>query len=223
MTAIISVHGPYGFVVGADGRQTDGASHAVISDSTQKVFLADLSHLPVVYAWSGMTEAFNLSNKRTLDLKQFTSDALNDAADHDKSFLPFLERFKNELMSSLPSEMTGAPSREIARLFLAGYFQEKPFRAVLKIKSVQGTVDEVMDVQFPLSYHKCVLSGAKSVYRRYEGLDLTTEEQGISFVKNYIEECAASSDLDCESIGGHVHIARLNLDGGERVIPPLCP
>jgi hypothetical protein len=134
----------------------------------------------------------------------------------------------------LPPQETG----RVFRLILLGYCQGVPFFTVRGFYYRQqtrtfGVRPENMNLSgnviFPIGCDPIagMVFGAEEIDHRIAQFknNPNLESDALRATTNYVKACsnpaAVEIDPSCRSIGGHIHAAKLTLDGFEWLIPPI--
>jgi hypothetical protein len=130
MTAIVSVHTPEGFVIGADGRESN-PNGEILSDSTCKLFRAEASNVRAIYAWAEVVRISGLFC--CFDLRTVSEWAERELRGNQYSSLSeYALDVANAVFSGLTSWVANyrPPMSEVkdtfAKLFLVGYVDKRP-------------------------------------------------------------------------------------------------
>lgn len=221
MTAIVSVHTPDGFIIGADGRRFDSVVRKVASETAKKIFLFESDQIRLAYAWTGMIEASGPTGG--YNLQDISEAILLRALSSGHDFNALISAFCAELCKYLPIGFSNLPSNpyELARVMFVGYFKGQPCSAQIVISYVDSVLSPNSEVQIPAQYHKTVFSGAESIYSsKYQQWQPFCRAEAISFVTTYIQECIDSPNPDCAGIGGQIHLGEVQPEGISWIIPP---
>jgi hypothetical protein len=146
-TAVIRLFHLSGFIIGADGRETEGSNHTFVSDSTQKVFpLIDGNNI-LAYSFCGSTRHTSDSGNETIwnladDVKTAAaalsgprSRTLHEYAENlaTEINLVFRKAKTNGKIHAYPTEAgTYKSDAVIAELFLDGFYSGVASRAAVK-------------------------------------------------------------------------------------------
>ena len=219
VTAIATVLTPESFVIGADGRRFDSKTGKIETDALQKILLFDSDKLRFAYAWTGTTRASGHGGL-VWDLLPATQTCLA-IQPAPTNFPLFVSELCRNLSDKLPPYIENLPGEELARAIFAGYFEGQPFTLQIQILYPATALLIHPTLQIPAQYHKMIFSGAESIYPPYVNRRPQTRTEAISFVQQYIQDCANSSNSDCAGIGGHIHIAEIKPNEIRWIIPAV--
>jgi hypothetical protein len=227
VTAVICIYTPQeGFVLAADGLRIRAADKEFVEEEhAQKVF--KLASKSGVLAYGCVGSTFPADNGKT-DFRFY--EEVKRAASH----LPQKLSFENYIMGILygihQALMTKASVSlthlinsfdDGACLFsvlFAGYFDTRPMRATIEIvRQGQEFVPCLVDLQ-----------QAPPNFWIHSGSDVVTEifkprlkephtiKEAMILARDYIQLCKdrRGTDPTCETIGGHIHIAKVTPDKG---------
>lgn len=220
VTAIVTVHTPSGFVIGADGRQIDSHTNTIESDRAQKIFPFEAGDIRLAYAWTGTTQIHDSSLRCIYDLRTATSRALQ-AATLCKSWPEFLTRVLQGIEACLPTQIWGAPDHELAKVILVGFLRGAPCKAEITINCRVSKLSFDIETALPAPYYKSVFSGVERLYERYKPWSPRTNSEAVKFVREYLLDCIEDAESDSARIGGHLHIAAINVDEFSWVVEPF--
>lgn len=247
MTAFFTLLTPDGFILAADGRVTRSEDHSIKSDSEQKLFclqdqvgtfgcgLAGTVVLTPDHSDEVLIDlrievakiASVLRERRCEDLGGYAvrlGRALNHVLAAAKSSGE-LERFPEG--GTLHEGETGAT---IARVYLNGYYREKPSYAHLRIFHTDQNLNapkvksNVVTLGFNHAHGSSVV--AEKVFRsddpafgRYRVTEIKNLDDAIRKAQLFIEahsdpRLLALDEKHCRGVGGNVHIALLNATAG---------
>lgn len=248
-TAIVRVLTCEGFVIAADGRQTDD-DNVVITDSAQKLFNISSAARDLVCALCGTTVITEDANvdKFAWDLALEVRRASHSVSlRRSKNLEAYTARLCNPINEALrranktgrikkyPCPKSGMDERgtTIAEVMLDGYFDGIPSRVSArfyhedqKLRDPEITLDSLnIDGYY---FH----GSGKISAKLFEGNQLKTSSinNAIGQALRYIAICASPEgrqiDEDCPNIGGHVHIATIRPRSGFEWVPgrePITP
>jgi hypothetical protein len=220
VTAIVTVHTPNGFVIGADGRQIDSQTNTIQSDKTQKIFSFEAGDIRLAYAWTGTTQMHDSSLRCFYDVRAAMNKSLL-AATLSRTWPEFLSRVLEGLRICLPAEIPGAPNRELAQAIFVGFLRGAPCKAEIAIVCSDSRLDLNIKTALPAPYCKSVFTGVERLYERYKPLKPQTNSEAVKFVREYLLDCIEDGEADSEGIGGHLHIAAVTADEFSWVIEPF--
>jgi hypothetical protein len=238
-TAIVSVYTPEGFVIGADGLRREAGTGAVVTKTARKIFFARASNAVLAYAWAGqpilnLLTSLGSSYFDFLPVSAQIANFMESAPIHsfEEYVKRFLETFYQRLLSANDGEkLTGdldiLPKAElIARVLFVGYFEGLPYRAEGSIRRRQDVLIEP-DVEArtaPRDFK--VFSGSKLMAQKFAFAPPCAPDslhRASALVHEYIQRCIDNpeQDAECESIGGHIHIAEVTPRGYKWRVPPM--
>lgn len=222
VTAIVAVHTPDGYVIGADGRQIDSKTKTIESDTAQKIFAFESETVRLAYAWTGTTQVYATDQTCLYDLARVTKKVLPAVELFGRSsWADFIFRFCEGLRAELPACIENSPN-EIAKVILVGFFKGVPCLAEIKIAYINFLFQPEIQIHAPDGYKKRIFTGAKSACSsRYQLCKPQNNMEAIRFVKEYLQDCIESAETDCQAIGGHIHIGVVTPIGFSWIIPPL--
>lgn len=221
MTAIVAVHTPDGFIIGADGRRMD--REVITTEQAKKLFWFESETIRLVYAWSGTTQTFAKNNEILHDVFAASETILPIAAFSGKdSFASFVDVFCKVLYKTLPARITNMSREELARVLFVGYFQGQPCSAKIELLYSNSFLTPDVEIHIPAQFYRSIFSGAESVFlKSYANCEPQSSAEAIDFVRNYIQDCVDSPAPDCIGIGGHIHIAELTPERFSWVVSPI--
>ena len=221
MTAIVVVHTPDGYVIGADGRQIDSKTGIIESDKAQKIFSFESETVRLAYAWTGSTELYAEDQTCIYDLGRATERILPSVELFGRSsWAEFISRFCDGLKTQLPACIENPP-KELAKIILVGFFRGVSCQAEVRVLYPNSFFQPQVRIQSPSGHAMRVFAGAESTYSRYQLLRPQNNAEAVRFVREYILDCIESREEDCQAIGGHLHIATVTPSGFLWTIPPL--
>lgn len=220
MTAIVTVHTPDGYVIGADGRQIDSKTRTIQSDKAQKIFPFETETVRLAYAWTGTTQVYAPDESCLYDLGRVTKRILPAVELFGRnSWADFISRFCEGLKTQLPVCIENPP-KELAKIILVGFFRGVPCQAEVKVLYPDSVFQPRVKIQSPSGYGTRVFAGAESTYARYQSCRPQKNAEAVRFVRDYIQDCIESSETDCRAIGGHLSIAAVTPNGFSWTIAP---
>jgi len=215
MTAILLSYTPEGFVIGADGRRTDGEK--VVSDETRKIYAVKSGSLAGAFAWSGNT-VIHREGKPAFDFAKATSVLLPTIP--SSSFPELVQMFCQALSSALSAfAVFGFPTGK-ANLLIAAYFGDEPWIADIQVPFQNGQAQKpFVERQGQPSVGRTFLfSGSKAiadqVWQGGEPPIVQSSEEAVELIRRYITACSENpnADTNASMIGGHIHIAVVRPD-----------
>jgi hypothetical protein len=228
MTAIASVYTPEGFVIGGDGRRKDGLGRNY--DFTTKIFLCEASNFYGVYAWVGQTRIpgkfgldFDFKSVSDQVVFELQASAFSSVYEYAKEFACI---FHNRLISWLPSATVPLIDGQAPKVLILGYVGGLPQMSTVYFKVEDGILrlpgfTNILDAPSSCLY---VLDGRKAVYEEMCRLGLMTPcrtlTEGATLINHFIESCAQNPPDDSNTIGGHIHLAKVTTAGAHWVIAP---
>jgi hypothetical protein len=220
VTAIVAVHTPDGFVIGADGRRMDGP--VVITEQAQKLFSFDAGAFRLVYGWAGTTQMSDNAGRVLYDLISATQEILPAVAlQESDNFLSFVDIFCKKLSKKIPARITNMLKEDIARILFVGYCQDEPCMARIELLYPDSYLTPKIGICMPERYGRNIFSGSENIFSKgYKQYEPQSSAEAIDFVWRYIQDCANSSAPDCSGIGGHIHIAELTVKKFSWIEPP---
>src|ERR1700722_1925590 len=197
-TAIVWMHHPRGFVIGADGRRTD--SGTVVSDAVQKIFGVRLPYLTLAYAWTGSIN-MTRTDGAVLDLKDATDAILTSPeVSSQSSFSGFLESFNRALhallLISIGVGVKNLPKKEIARCVFLGYFRNHPFAAEIRVTH-NGQIIQKPEITVPPFENRFdVFTGSERAYEEFRTKmrPAASVDEASAMIRDYIELCMKYQD-----------------------------
>jgi hypothetical protein len=218
MTAIAAVCTPEGFVIGADGRQTNKG--ILITDKKQKIFGSEAVGIQAAYGFAGCVK-FG-SSLGEFDVLVESQNLLYELRPRNfRNLTDYAMRFAKDLYTRIAPHSSNVNN--------LSYLQADEFVSFLMVGHVKNAY-EVSAIAFPLENGivkepvvKCALSdpfahftmigGYPEVYTKMQESGITepcsTAAKGAGLVKRFIDECVDNSSLFGDEIGGHVHIAKV--------------
>jgi hypothetical protein len=251
MTAIALVPTVYGFAIAADGRtlwEGDPADEIGIKGQTeneQKVFKGQFKGKDFAYAVTGLI--FNSGRTFNLIAEAETAFGLLSGT---KNIHQYIKRFsrlvakaidnakKDGRIDSYLEKGEGEEKRNIAKIFLAGYFT-KNVPAIAMVHFVHDN-QRIADAAtlFEENPQNVYTIGSPKITDLFARADQRVAqypkfadrrrslEDAVAFSKGYVDACsgklAEEIDPACKAIGGHTHLATVTKDNGfQWVIPPF--
>ena len=244
-TAIARIYTSEGFVIAADGRQANGITRSVVSDSICKIFGIQHGNRQLTYAIAGpigfrsfsfVTETAKaveaLKESRAKSLWQFSVDLM-------RILSPILAKEKEEHLGDLPAETRTAEADTF--IFLDGYYDGRPKRARIKFhhhgvalsETEEDTAGQELDAghdygSVPMIRLLAEEDDRLAAFRpsRYRP-DLTLQE-GITIAANRIrahcDPIAMTIDPEhCWAMGGRIHLATVTFTQGFAWVPGFTP
>jgi hypothetical protein len=203
-TALLYCGTSEGFVIGADGRAFNKLTRQIESDTERKIFTFESPVVSIVFAWAGIVKVSFLDSH--FSLIEETRDLLPRS--------DFNGFFAQELNAKLRDRLRMLRTNDIGQcaegIFLS-YRNGQPWASQISIfkngrtwdcSVEEGTVNGDVDI----------VSGPDGKFDKPASLD-----EAAGAIKAYLKDCVANPT---DEIGGHVHIARLTLDGFSWVQPP---
>jgi hypothetical protein len=234
MTAIASVYTPEGFVIGADGRQTD-ENGTISDDSITKLFGCRAANIRAIFSWTGCAslqgngDTFDFKDHSLDVLKQLKDEEFNTMADFLTAFsLGFYERLLSWVSES-GCEFRHQDDPRWARLQMLGFVDATPAIAEAHFPFLRGLPMKpglVTGLDRP-SAHLTIFAGSRLAYdmMRAEGSMIPCEslESGRELIDRYIQVCSECNGSGSPNrIGGKIHIAAITpLSCHWLVAPPI--
>jgi hypothetical protein len=230
MTAIAITYTPDGFVIGADGLRMGSDKQTIISDSVQKLFYFQKSDAQLIYGWCGTVQLFDRNGACIFDCVSRSTQLLEASRFFSHiDFVAFIHLIRSCLDGllresrlvkrgdSLPINLNG----ELARMFIAGYFQNQACFAELAINIEDEMLKPVSipRIKYPLFLARDVFSGSAKALATLDSRKIFNRDDSLRFVQDYIQACIENPDPG-QKFGGHIHIAELNPSGFTWVSPP---
>jgi hypothetical protein len=250
-TAIARIYTREGFVIAADGRESDQSGN-VRSDRVQKIFSVEHPCRRLAYTIAGkiqLTQLFS-PGEVLFDFVGETSKALEDLA-HSKcrSLIDFSRALADKLMFPLSDAKTArlsatppgfANSESNTHIFIDGYYNHLPKRTHIifhHFGAAQTETDKKATIGSLRSNHGY---GSQRVLQRLDEEDdffadykpckiseeLTLADAIViarNRVRAHFDPLAIKLDPSCRAMGGHIHIAKVTREDGLRWAPGFEP
>lgn len=232
MTAIAIIYTtPGGFIIAADGRAINPKTGEV-RDSEQKIFECKCGRGFLSYAVMG-----DILGEKDYDLRIATAKhteilCQTEIKDFDEYCMLLSDALKAELARAKDAGELHLPGKEVAKVFLLGYFDNRPVWTNLVFSNVRDSIEAVPPASVPLVNGqnlllvsdivppKCLAGEPKlKRYRFYLDQELSKITLGGSanFCKALIgcvsDPCAKEFDPECEKIGGDFHMLEIRQTG----------
>jgi hypothetical protein len=230
MTAIVAVHTPEGYILAADGRQTQGK---ITNDETIKIFHSSTRNSKVAWACYGLVSyPAPALNGDFLDAVESLRAVTKDNKLVEREFSS-LEEYAMTLGKFLHftlvnySPIARYPEECFLGVALVGYVNGKLERAKVEIRHSDCQWLNPFPADFPA--HPCGLAigyGPNMVLHGMENSEMLytpkSLRDGERLAETYIEICIANNQKfdECKGIGGKIHIAAVTPDGFEWKIKP---
>ena len=225
MTAIVAVHTPEGYILAADGRQTQGT---ITNDETVKIYHSSTRNSEVAWACYGLVSyPAPALNGGCLDavesLRAVTKD--KNLVEHDFSSLEeYAMKIGEFLHFALVNCSPVACYREeyFPGIVFVGNVNGKPERAKVEIQhsGCQWLAPSIAS----FTAHRCGLAigyGPEIVLHGMENSKILyapkSLDEGQALAESYIEICIVNNEMvdECKGIGGDIHIAAVTPHGFE--------
>ena len=236
-TAIARIYIVEGFTVAADGRELDGETKSITSDSEQKIFVLHHRRGDLACSVTGagrIGEHYRLSQEiPKIGLMIEECEALNVGE--------YAECLGNGLKRSIEKRFSSLRRTLTINLLLDGYIEDRPGRA--KATIVCGPIPVPVGVESQvLCPGRATGFGSSLIHEllfapilQHDPLrpywtachqEVRTLEQSMTVAHAIIaaqcDPCVASLDPELRAtIGGHIHIAKVTIDGFAWLVPPL--
>jgi hypothetical protein len=243
MTATATIYTPFGFAIAADGRQLweneptrDDYVRQGESDNVQKIFGHVGRNFDLAYIARG-----HIANRdRSFDLGQELENLFGTRNDSDVGLR------LQKVSANLQNYIVGAKRQHKVDQYpdtyvdIIGYAQRNPFWFEMHfspyINPMSGSLYQLTSREFWPGF--CIVSGSLRIrdligaghpdfFRFCQSFDYNRSlEDAAGFVKGYIEACccpqAIRFDSECEGLGGHIHVATIDLEHGFKwVVEPI--
>ena len=107
-------------------------------------------------------------------------------------------------------------------MILNGYFDGVPFTAEFYLRDEDRISVTTDNIHFPIvAPTRNLFSGCGEQNKKYFNIVPTTVEEALKLASEYLKACINSLEPDCFIVGGHIHIAHLNLDGFSWIDKPV--
>jgi hypothetical protein len=248
MTAIAITHVTDGFAIAADGLSSatdqDTGIRTVSSQTQQKIFRSALRGEPFAWAVTGTVfnaeMTFDLIGEIERVLSISTAASLSDWTDNVgllvRDYIDDAQRAGRTVFVEKRNDIDNGST--FAQLFFVGYLRKGrlPQAGMIRFWHEDGVLS---DPAIQLKTPPCNLySGAPEIASRYYSIHPDTRFKryyrdpgktlggAIAHARGYIEACcdpmAMEIDTQCETIGGHIHVATVTRESGfQWFIPPL--
>lgn len=232
MTAVVSVLTSKGFIVGADGRESDPKGN-VLSESITKIFKTEAGNVVAVYSWAEVVRVRSFF--QYFDLRTISGDAAralekreySTLSEYALAFAGYVFDLLSVWVANYRPDLTQVgPS--FACLFMVGYVGGEPQTATIRFPFRDGRIQNpvvLMALSDPVDSLNLFV-GSKTIYSkmRTDGLLAipATANEAARLVTTYLETCIACNESvdDCRNIGGHIHVARLTPEKADWLIAP---
>jgi hypothetical protein len=232
MTAIISIYTPNGFVIGADGRRVGRNSETVITESAQKLLYFQSENTRLIYAWRGSTHFLDDQGQAMFDFLAVSEPILRISSYLERNdFGAFVAVFQRMLYAALLQSVSvvgmdffkGCDDKEVAKMLLSGYFDGNPCEAEISVRHHYSGFSEpvVTAISVPPPMGCNIFSAPQSVIDTFSKRAPESNDEAITYAREYIKAGVDSSNSDCEGVGGHIHVAKLTREEFSWVDPPV--
>jgi hypothetical protein len=239
-TAILRYFTSSGFVIGADGKTSNGITGKELSADTQKIF--QLPDLPAAYALHGDNIGIGDDDPDTPLILDLAVEMKRIVASRTKPMASDLLTYGNELAAEIQELLSEAKAKgavfhgfqqyvngiTIARILLFGYFEDIPSEVNILFFHRDQVLARYKVFDVDLRRSNPEVFGSKEIERR---LFRQPQSEDISLLKaaqdveRYIQICDSeegrAADSACLSIGGHIHIAMITPNCFHWLKPPL--
>lgn len=245
MTATATIYTPFGFAVAADGNQRwenlatrDDFIRRSESDKVQKIFEFSSMNSTLGYFIRGHVANRDRSFAVDVELKNHLASLRSQSLDA----FGLINTVSSHLDGYIKTAKNEKRIEEYPEIFIEffGYVGGEPLWVELQFLHYppghRGLLCEI--VPRNLRPGACLVSGSllirDLIFQKHPlffpfcaPFDYTESlDQATGFVKGYIEACCSPDaprfDPDCESLGGHIHVATVSPQGGFRwVVAPI--
>jgi hypothetical protein len=252
MTAIASLFVRPGFVIAADGRcKSDDptSSTEFETEHAQKIFPVQNEDRTFVYSLLGFAGTNDGTFKMVDELSKVANTLANRRFDDCGLYIhKFCHHVKMALGKARRSgRIPQFPTNEhlpadkrnnICRLLIVGYFRQRPWHYEIRFFHEAETHIHFVIDSSQLDRAWATVTGSEIIanamyidhdprFAQYvKPYEVETLEQATEYVRGYIAACsdpiALELDPSCARIGGHIHVAAIERDGGFKwITPPL--
>ena len=236
MSVIARVYTSDGFVIAADGRMLDGATGAIVSDATQKIFALRYRDGEIACSVAGLAQFTiqNITVKIGAEVVRGSTAVANVAIKTPDEYAELLAARICQVLEVFDPEFLSSLSASLTHIYLDGYFLGKPMRRTITLTYKSTGVESVTSADGltpgkPHVYGSGPLCGfllcgardhsALQLYRDICAPASSNTVQAVgaatAIVEAHCDPKALTIDKAlCQGIGGHIHIATVTPDDG---------
>jgi len=246
MSVIARIYTPDGFVIAADGRMLDGATGAIVSDSTQKNFALRHKDGEIACSVAGLAQFTiqNITVKIGAEVARGSAAITNVAIKNSEEYSELLAERIRQVLEFFDPELLSSFSASLTHIYLDGYFLGKPMRRNITLTYKSTGVESVTSADGltpgkphvygsgPLCGFLLCGAGDHSALQPYRDICAPVSNNAVqavgvatAIVEAHCDPGALTIDkVVCQAVGGHIHIATVTPhDGFKWAAAPSAP